>query len=123
LAYPSCLLNYKSNNIINIIKKKDSIEIDDTNNWIIGGDFDGYFGGAYAYILESNFDPQATYYVLYEALQEDYNCQVQETKISYEDNIRGTVNELVEMVANNETDISSLKSYLFQLEERIKVLE
>ncbi len=88
------------------VKDKDNVEYDDTKTWVV--DMHA-FGLERAYVPEVDYDPQATYYVLYQVLQEDYNCQVQEVEVSYEDNIRGALNEAVEEVHNIQSDVSELQ--------------
>lgn len=100
-------LTFKSNKIIaiykEIVEEGKKVKTNDTSNWtIIADEYDN--GWAYS----TEIDSQADYYVLYEVLQEDYNCQIQEVKISYEDNIRGAVNEVIEEVANLKQNISEL---------------
>ena len=100
-------LSYHAKQILRIYKETNGELIDDTNNWFLITKNNNYYNGTGAFrdIIE-----EATYYVLYEVIQEDYNCQVQEVSMSYENNIRGTLNEVVEHTSNNEKIISELKT-------------
>lgn len=72
-------------------------------NWLI-------YGKEFATIPSSKYDPSAEYYVLYEALPEEYNCQVQLPTAYIEDNLRGSVQEVVETLANIQSDVSILQN-------------
>ncbi len=111
-------LRFKVNTFICIIKIDEAnIETDDTQNWDTHVDLHT-FGNVRLSILEANYDTNATYYVLYEVLQEEYNCQVQSMDISYKENLREAFNETVEAVANNEQSISDLWITLLPLADK-----
>ena len=81
--------------------------VDDTSNWIKETDAFSN-GGEHAYILGSNFDTQADYYVHYEVLHEEYDSQVADVTVYYKDNLRSSTNEAVENIANLQKNVSDL---------------
>ena len=123
---PSSQFNYRASNIISIFKQVENnsngfTRIDDISNWTLTST--NAFGDESANISQDDFDSNAEYYVLYEVLQEENNNQVQTQNIIYEDNLRGAINEVIETVANNESDLSLIFAILLDLESRITVLE
>ncbi|MCT4605851.1 MAG: hypothetical protein N4A64_07060 [Marinisporobacter sp.] len=103
-------LNYKTKHIKSIYKKKDgNFTIDDDNwTWSIAS----AYGKSRLYIkkedLSTKYDSQAEYYVLYEMLDEEYNNQLANAQIKYEENLRESHNKLVEHVGEVEGDIAGI---------------
>lgn len=105
--YGNSFLKNKVNKILKVYKIKDRITVDDTATW---GHFSSIhnFGNDGVYTMEENYDTQAEYYVLYEMLHEEYNNQLANVQISYEENLRESFNKEVEHVTELEGDISEI---------------
>lgn len=83
------------------------------NQWVIDSPSTAY-GVSRAYIDQAKFYQTAEYYVLYQALPEEYNNQQISLTAYYSQNLRDAHNELSETVGNVAKDLSLL-------EEQIKI--
>ncbi len=120
----SCV-DYKVETFIKVVKIINNVKTNVTNEWTVATNT--AYGNERIWLSETDYDPQSTYYVLYQVLQEDYNCQIQEVEVSYEDNIRGALNKAVETIANLQSDFTKYQfmtdARLLELEVRLNALE
>jgi len=94
--------------------------IENINNWLITrNDPTAYaFGRERAEIPQANFDPTATYEVLYEALPEEYNNQQAAITAEYVENLLDSHNELVKTVSNVQANVADVWLSLLPLAEK-----
>lgn len=110
-GYEDCPLDYKPKTFKALYEIKDGSISDVFDKWTIGTS-PYTFGGNYMYTEKENVDPQADYYVLYEMLDEEYNNQQATTKLTMEDNLRDSHENLEKVVADNTKEIAQTKQEL-----------
>lgn len=104
LDIPSSFLRYRTNYIVAIFKNgvKD-------NSWTILSNREKGYGGAVAQIVKSSgdYDPTAEYTVTYIALDKhQLTANPTSVKLTYAQNIRTAVDDLVDKVEDNSTNLS-----------------
>ncbi|MBB6218173.1 hypothetical protein HNQ80_004313 [Anaerosolibacter carboniphilus] len=97
-------LKNKPKNILKVIRVKDGVMTDDTQNWIFLYVSSAYGGIVRCYIEQAAFEDTARvgneYWVLYEVLPEEYNCQVSDGSGTHADNLRTALEGAQETVKN-----------------------
>ncbi|QZY55097.1 H-type lectin domain-containing protein [Crassaminicella profunda] len=108
VSYPddSPHLEYKVKTFLAVFKVKNGETSDDTSNWVKHTN-KAYGNERYGRHIEKH-DEQAEYYVLYEMLDEEYNNQLANAQVKYEENMRESHKKLVEEVGEVEGDIAGI---------------
>ncbi|MBB6214950.1 hypothetical protein HNQ80_001035 [Anaerosolibacter carboniphilus] len=100
----SSQLKNKPKNILKVIRVKDGVMTDDTQNWIFLYVSTAYGGVVRCYITQTTYDSLdrvgAEYWVLYEVLPEEYNCQLFEGTGTHAENLR-TAHEMAQETVKN----------------------
>jgi hypothetical protein len=94
-------LAYRTANILRIYKN----DVDDTKNWSFNVSLS--YGGQRAYQSKTIFDPTAKYKVVYTVLDKHlYTCNAVEAKVEYKSTAKSIQGDLVQQVADLETQAS-----------------
>ncbi len=106
-ASASCLLKYKTNNILTIFKDRcEDLSWQTLSNSTLG------FGGGRAYSAQIGFDPTAQYSVTYIALPEEFTAPCPNVQAELTVNLKTTVDSLVDELANVVMDVTTLEMAL-----------
>lgn len=89
-------LSFKVNTILEIFRNRSK----DPENWIKNYSGALSYGKERCYIEAGRYDPSAEYFVEYEMLHEEYNSQVFDATISYDQNLRTALNTALEVASN-----------------------
>lgn len=115
---------YKNSSILKIYKVTNGLTIDDTKNWEFLSTLTPW--GKERVTIKSNlYDQTSQYYILYKALNEEYNNQQVKVTLIMEDNLRDSHENLERVVADNTKEIAQTKqelidSYLKGESERVE---
>lgn len=90
--------SYKVDRFLKLEKVVGSVKTNDLQNWIRYTAMNMY--GKEAYFTNTTFDAKAQYYVEYELLHEEYDSQIFEATIRYNQNLRTTVNQIGDTLSN-----------------------
>ncbi|MBB6218648.1 hypothetical protein HNQ80_004822 [Anaerosolibacter carboniphilus] len=100
----SSQLKNKPKNILKVIRVKDGVMTDDTQNWIFLYVSTAYGGVVRCYITQTTYDSLdrvgAEYWVLYEVLPEEYNAQLFDGTGTHAENLR-TAHEMAQETVKN----------------------
>jgi hypothetical protein len=102
----SSRFKYKSK-VIKAVLKNNNIDAD----WVVWDASDAY-GVQRAHISQANYDPTATYEVIYEVLPDEYNHGEVSFTAEYTESLVDSHNELVEQVAHMQDEVEGKASKL-----------